>query len=101
MDVSKIQDLMQLQECISVLFTFKRYGVLEVMFSEDVDSWLKMLVSLWRNCERFTLDMFQCKNLAVTDAISSITYSGFNELKLIREKKLMFIDLLSSVSPAV
>jgi hypothetical protein len=51
MDATKIQDLMDLQECISVLFTFKRYGVLEVVFSEDIDSWLKMLVGSSTNCQ--------------------------------------------------
>ena len=41
-----IKILLQLQECISILFTFKRYGILEVKFSEDLHTWLEVLVSL-------------------------------------------------------
>ncbi|XP_066931719.1 ectopic P granules protein 5 homolog [Clytia hemisphaerica] len=44
-DNNAIQVLLQLQECISILFHFKRYGVLEVTFSDDLHSWLDLLVA--------------------------------------------------------
>lgn len=45
-DSNVIPVLRELQDCISVLFIFKRYGILEEQFTADLDSWLNMLVAV-------------------------------------------------------